>query len=212
MRTLMLLTLSCMVFLQASTGLIQGTIASIAEKGFVITGVDRSKKKAEETRGDHKIPGSGKPIFILDGKLSTREATLKVGRQCFVFWNRHTQQMVVALSGDEAAPEVSAPVPSGDQQHSKAGVIVSGDPEAETVVLRTANGKEVTVHSKKGKTRYILGTDFGSTFEETIVPGRRAVAFCYRNREYPNFVVAFEAGADAEETAEGDQPAESASE
>ena len=201
MRTFIILTLSSLLTLSASTGYIAGIIKTIGEQEFVITGVDHDKQETEPQ--DHKIPGKGQPVFILDGRLSTREATLKVGRSCFVFWNRHTQQMVVALSGADEVPAVQAPAPADDNQHTRAGIIVSGDPATETIVLRVGE-EEVTVNAKKGKTGYILGTTFGAGFAETIVPGRRAVAFCYRNREFPNFVVAFA----AEDDDDDDVPAE----
>lgn len=177
----------------ASTGFIEGTVKSADEKTFVVTGVNHYEHGETEVK-DHKMPGKGSPIYILDGELSTREATVKIGRECFVFWNRHTLQMVVALTGPDeqgvAKPGV-VPVPAGQNVNTVAGVIKSFDDGS--VVFTVTSGDETTdktVECSKAKTIYLFGTRFKSAREETLKPGRKAVAFCYRGRAVPNFVVA----------------------
>lgn len=85
----------------ASTGNIEGVIKSTGIGGgsLVITGLNHYEH-GEQAEADHVIPNKGTPIYILDGTISTRETTLKVGRRAtaFCYRNRTVPNFVVSAS------------------------------------------------------------------------------------------------------------------
>ena len=168
--------------LSASTGFIQGVIKSLDGGTIIIEGLNHYKKDVKEV-ADHKIPGKGTPIYILDGRITTKEAALKVGRQAFIFWNRHTQQMVVVRSGkDETGVEYPAgPTPEGVYINTTQGVIKSATKEA---VVFDVGGEEKSVPLKSGKTG-LSSTPSSTRRSSRSCSGKHAVVFCYRNASTP---------------------------